>query len=375
MWVKIMFNIAIRADGGPAVGMGHVMRCIAIAQELKNKGCRVYFIGKYVQGIQRAEKSGFSAFYLYSEAKQQNEYSGFDYGNSEELEEDIISTQSITAQQGCDLLLIDKYNLTEDYFYKVKEFINKVAFIDDLNVINSVADIIINGNINASQLGYTKVFPQQKLLLGTEFTPIREEFRQVQNLKKDYNKYSGMSIIGSKSEYQTPQIMITTGGSDPYNCTGMLINLLMTDRRSSILNYNIVATSGFKHLNNLIDMANNYKNMRLYVDLDKVSEIMCDSDIAISSGGSTLYELCCCGTPTLSFIMAENQKEIVDTFQKLNYIQTLGWYNLINGKELIHKIVHLVSDNTLRKQYSLRMQSLIDGKGAVRIAEEIVKSI
>ncbi len=379
-----MYNIAIRADGGPAVGMGHIMRCLAIAEELKILGCRVYFLGRYSQGLDKAKAMGFEAFELLIKAGEAQCDSfktkniakpiGFNYGSIDELEGDIHATGTIIEQQDCDLILIDKYNLSSDYFDKIKALGKKVAFVDDLNLFDCSADIIINGNINAKLLGYKQYFSNQKLLLGTNYTPLRNEFSDVPERK--IRKLSGWQYISQKSSRsEMPEIMITTGGADPYNCTGRFLKLLLLNDKTSGLRYNVIVSSGFVYKDEIEKIANNNSNIVLYIDYKYISEVMLRSDLAISSGGSTLYELCCCGTPTMAFIMADNQQGIVDMLLSEGYIQALGWHGEIEKNNVAQLVYDLITDYKLRKLYSQKMQELIDGRGASRIAGEIVSII
>lgn len=412
-----MYNIAIRADGGSAVGMGHIMRCLAISEQLKNIGCRVYFLGRYSQGLDKVKDKGFDAFeILVSESEfkcntpemknlgtHNATATGFNYGSIEELEEDVFATLTIIRQQGCDLLLVDKYNLTSAYFVRLKEFIGKVAFIDDLNLFKCSADIIINGNINANELGYRESFTKQKLLLGTKYTPLRSEFsdfpkRKIKNLLdwqympqkssrqemsvqadsykgESYGSFDSVQVDNDYDESQLPEIMITTGGADPYNCTGRLLELLLSDDKTACYRYNVIVSSGFVYKDEIIKIANNNSNIVLYKDYKYLSEVMLRSDLAISSGGSTLYELCCCGTPTMAFIMADNQAGIVDKLSRDGYIKALGWYSEIDNPYMIQQVYDLVTDFQLRNRYSEKMQSLVDGRGAFRIAESLIDSL
>lgn len=396
-----MYNVAIRADGGQVVGMGHIMRCLAIAEELKSLGCRVYFIGRYLQGLKKIKDVGYEAFEILlpqseikytQEVKSVNTHNfadtGFSYGSVEELGDDIFETRTIVEQQGCNLLLVDKYNLTSEYFDRLRGFVEKVAFTDDLNLFTCSANIIINGNINANLLRYKECFSNQKLLLGTKFTPLRREFSNIPkretrsfikwNMARNINQKEMKDFDNNKKnkdESRLPEIMITTGGSDPYNCTGKLLEILLEDKETANIRYNVILGSGFVRKDEIQRMADKNSNIVLYIDPKCMTEIICRSDLAISSGGSTLYELCCCGTPTMAFIMADNQKGIVDMLSDDGYIQSLGWYNEIENQDIPQQVYKLIMSFEKRMDYSQKMQSLIDGRGANRIAKEIIDII
>ncbi|MHB8066026.1 MAG: glycosyltransferase, partial [Ruminiclostridium sp.] len=196
--------------------------------------------------------------------------------------------------------------------------------------------------------------------------------REINRLENEYllDKFQRNPKI--ETESRLPEMLITTGGADPYNCTGKLLEILLGDRRTANIKYNVIVGSGFVHKDKIQILADGNSNIVLYINPGCMSEIMCRSDIAISSGGSTLYELCCCGTPTIAFIMADNQKGNVDMLASDEYIQSLGWYNDIENTNLTQMVYDLINDFETRKKYSGRMQSLIDGRGALRIAQEIV---
>lgn len=114
-------------------------------------------------------------------------------------------------------------------------------------------------------------------------------------------------------------------------------------------------------------------NVILHENVSRMSEIMLKSDMAISAGGSTLYELCACGTPTLAIVIADNQREMVDMMSSEGYIISLGWHGELADMELLQKIKLLCADYEKRVSLSKKMQKLVDGEGVRRIVEEIIK--
>lgn len=355
-----MYNIAIRADGGPAVGIGHIMRCLVLAEELKKRGARVYFISRYDHGVIKVIDSGFEAFKL--QINQEPHLVGFDYGNESELETDLNQTKKMIDQQGCDLLVIDKYHLNAGYFDEIRNWGIRTAFVDDLNLFGCPAQVIINGNINAEALGYKKAFHGQKLLLGSKYTLLRNEFKGMG--PREARRFTGNGHV--------PEILITTGGADPYHCTEKIMTALLQDGKTANFRLNVLVGPGFVYTKKIQALASKYSNVNLYINHGHISEIMLRSDVAVSSGGSTQYELCCCGTPTLAFILAENQRGIVDSLDSKACISSLGWYTGLESSKLAEKIYQWINDADTRQRYSHRMQRLVDGNGANRVASELL---
>jgi UDP-2,4-diacetamido-2,4,6-trideoxy-beta-L-altropyranose hydrolase len=352
-----MQTIAFRVDGGLYIGMGHIMRCLSLAKEFKRKNdYKVYFISKYKAGIDKIKEENFEVIQL----KHKNVVNtvGFNYGNPEELDKEAEEIVDIITKYKIDLLFIDSYNVTEEYFLIVKPHVERLAYIDDLNKFVYPVDILINGNIAAECMDYKKYSENQIMLLGAKYNLIRDEFR---NLPK--------REIKEKVE----EIMITTGGSDPYNMSVKLLNIIMGDEELKNLIINVIVGNDFTNKEELIKINQVSKNVILHENIKYISKIMLKSDVAISSGGSTLYELCVCGTPTLAFIYADNQEYIVRKMDELGYLQNLGWYYELKNEQFINSLKNMIYNYYFRIKLSDKQNKLVDVKGVERIVSILSK--
>lgn len=334
-------RVAIRADGGTDIGMGHIMRSLSLAKQFKKAGYKVYFLTKHKNGIEKIKSEGFKFIQLKSDNSLDTE--------TQELI-DILSKGSIN------LLIIDSYNVNRKYFLSLKQNVDRLAYIDDLNKFVYPVDILINGNITAEYMNYTKYADNELMLLGARYNLIREEFKNIheRHINRDVS-----------------EIMVTTGGGDPYNLSCKITEIMLSCRVFDKVRINIVIGNAFTNRHYLRYLKERYKNIFLYENVKHMSSIMLRSDIAISAGGSTLYELCACGTPTLAFIMADNQEFIVNKMDELGYVKSLGWHRKINSSKVINKTIELIYDYNLRKFMSKKGQALVDGNGAKRIVEAI----
>ena len=128
----------------------------------------------------------------------------------------------------------------------------------------------------------------------------------------------------------------------------------------------VILGCGFKK-----DIRKNFmenKNIRLYHDLSakQLKEIMEKVDIAISAGGSTLYELASCGVPTIAIKVAENQVLLVNELEKRGIVIGLDSDNKNFGKELTKDIMFLITDRDRRREMAAKAVNLMDGRGALR---------
>ncbi|MBF8982965.1 hypothetical protein IZY60_05400 [Lutibacter sp. B2] len=167
-------------------------------------------------------------------------------------------------------------------------------------------------------------------------------------------------------------IMITTGGSDSYDISSKIINMILEDEELKKVKLNVIVGKGFTNKESLGEIAKENKNIILYENTKYMSEIMLKADIVIAAGGSTLYELCACGTTTIRFIVADNQSELVEKMNALGYIISLGWYDEFSKEDVMYNLKNLCNDYLIRVKLSEYMQTLLDGKGTIRIVEEIL---
>jgi UDP-2,4-diacetamido-2,4,6-trideoxy-beta-L-altropyranose hydrolase len=362
-----MLNIALRADGGKNVGMGHVMRCLSLAKAFRRNGHNVCFFSKLDEGIEKVGSERFEVVRMPS--VEQRDTEGFFYGDPARLAEEAKVIIALVKRYQIDVLMIDSYNVTEEYFLALKSQVRSLAYIDDVNKFSYPADIVINGNITGKYLGYTKYHENQVLLLGPEYNMIRGEF---------------CNLPARMINENAAEIMITTGGSDPYNTTGKLITILSQQEQCKNLRLNVLVGGGFANIADLIKLKQKYAAVFLYknsalpydspeIRYSEVADIMLRSDVAIAAGGSTLYELAACGTPAMAFILADNQEFIVHKMDELGYVQSIGWHNQWEQQQVVKTLCNLLSNYEQRKAMSRQGQRLVDGQGTERIVHNIIQ--
>lgn len=350
-----MIKIAFRVDGSTNIGMGHIMRCLSLAKGFQEQDSEIHFISKFKNGIEKIQQEGFKVLRI--KTRRDNLINIDSHkDNNLELNEIIEYIREYDIQ----ILFIDSYYVTEEYFLKLKPFVKKIAYIDDINKFTYPVDILINGNITAEYMNYKRYTNEEIMLLGTKYNLIRDEFKNLPT--KAINN-------------EVKEIMITTGGSDPYNMSCKILDILLKDDELSSLIINVIIGSGFVNKQQLYHIYGKHKNVVLYENVKYMSKIMSKSDVVISSGGSTLYELCACGTPTISFIMADNQEELVIKMEQMRYVKSLGWYYEVTEERITNTLKYLIEAYDERVSMSNKGQRLIDARGVNRIVKEIMSRV
>ncbi|MCY6353995.1 UDP-2,4-diacetamido-2,4,6-trideoxy-beta-L-altropyranose hydrolase [Clostridium sp. ZS2-4] len=298
-------KIAIRADGGSKIGMGHIMRTLVLVEELA-KTNEVFYVckvnnsvqDKYKAGIDKVKNAGFNVKLI----------------NENNVIEELKNIKA-------DMLITDSYDVNEVYFNETKKIFEITGYIDDIKCLDYYnVDFIINQNIGAEEW-YYKVNEDTKLFLGSQYTMLREEFRNSPN-----------KII----KEEVSDVMITIGGADPNDITNKVLNYVKDIK----LNFHVVVGPSFdeEQIKELKKMEKS--NVRLYFNVNMV-EIMNKCDIAISACGSTIYELAACGVPTLGIIIADNQEKAACKMEEKGLIYNLGWCTSLTRDSIIYNLTKL----------------------------------
>jgi UDP-2,4-diacetamido-2,4,6-trideoxy-beta-L-altropyranose hydrolase len=331
--------IGIRADGNEKIGTGHVMRCLSIGDAIRKKGGEAVYIT--VDAKEIIEEAGFRCIRIGGV---------FDDLSGEDL-------SPLLADMEIGTLLVDSYFADAAYFERLRGKA-RTAAVYDMGDTRLPVSMLINYNMDYDSHDYPD---HMKLLLGCAYAPLRAEFS---NLRLN------------RSFGEAGHVMLTTGGTDKYNITGQVIEMIREDGffEDSVLHVVVGALNVFA--GEIKKKAEKTPRIQLYENCRDMAALMQKCDVAISAGGSTLYEICACGLPCIPFSMADNQENVVDVMGKKGVMLPAGHYekdpegclDAIRGN-----LKMLVRDAGLRERLSKKETGLVDGKGAGRIADELLK--
>lgn len=328
-------KIYIRADMNEIIATGHIMRCLSIADAAKEHGKETVFITADEKPLEMLQSRGYEPIVLHT-----------DWDN---MEEELGVLLPLIKRMGISKLLVDSYRVTEKYLRTLEEH-TEVFYLDDLDAFEyPVSNVICYANYY-SQLSYGNYKGNTKFYLGTSYMPIRRVF---QNCKP--------KLIKEKIE----NIMILSGGSDNYH---MIENIAELFKESDILQADIICGAFYPDFEGLKEQFAGYGNLHFYQNVSNLEEFMEKADLAISAGGTTLYELSAKGTPTISYSFADNQLKNVRQFDEDGLISYAGDVRVDDVYGNIYRLYRKFEDSKLRKACSKKMQKVMDGQGATRIA-------
>lgn len=335
-----MKKIYIRADMNNVIATGHMVRCMSIAGALAHYGAEAIFIGADSQAADMVSSYGYRHICLNTKW--------------DDMESETDSLIKLIKKEKISTLLIDSYMVTKYYFDVLKDYADLLYIEDTADEVYSVDGIICYAGYYR-KLGLSSKYDKSKLIVGPQYTPLRREFWD--NEKKTVNK-------------NVKNILIMSGGTDPY---GLLLELTKNLDLSKYDCVKVICGRYYKDMQALKSFGAMHDNIIIINHTDQIKKHMTEADVVISAGGTTLYELCACGTPSISYSMADNQLLNVEQFCEDKLIPYAGD---LRQDAVVSNVLALLESQSMqyesRKEVSSKMQELIDGRGAKRIARKII---
>ncbi|MEO5357646.1 MAG: UDP-2,4-diacetamido-2,4,6-trideoxy-beta-L-altropyranose hydrolase [Nitrospirae bacterium YQR-1] len=344
-------TIVFRADSSDESGTGHVMRCFALAQAFKDRGAEVVFI-TYCQSddlTERLEGEGFKVYRL-------KNYYPYADGIVESVE--YLEHYKDCAIV-CDGVLFDL-----KYYERIKSYGYKLIVIDDMAAQPFYnADVVINQNLHGLDLKYN-FGPNTRLLLGNKYVILRREFLKYIGVKKQFNE--GFT-----------RVLITFGGMDTNNYTEKIL-LMIKDMVDSgalkePLELTVITGAANKNAERIRAIELPVRSVFLH-NAGNMPELMLNHDIAITSGGTTVWELAFMGVPSIVGRTAQIEDYLVNGLRKCGLFADAGWYETLKKEDFAGIFLKLTDDKELRKEMSAKAQGFIDGKGAQRVGEAVFEN-
>jgi len=353
-------NITFRADASLDIGTGHIMRCLSLAEGLRNAGSNVEFICRQHEGnlIKHIESNGFRVHKLpLLQVKNTQTDSNTTYtrwlGASQA--EDAYDCINILKARSTKLLIVDHYAIDKDWHYKLVKYCDRIMVIDDLMDRSYQCDIVLNQTFNIDASIYEPLVPKDcQMLLGSEYALLRPEFSK-------WREYS----VKRRSNLDIGQIFINMGGIDINNDTKGILQELMKCKFKNSLKVIVVLGKDSPHIDSVATISKTLPyNVEVKVDVNNMAEIMANSDLAIGASGSTTWERCCLGLPTIQIVVADNQRTIAKLLAEKGVIRFCDSVAQVAG------FVDNFSD--WAPNASLTAQQVVDGLGVERVVNKVM---
>ena len=340
--------VFVRCDGGAEIGFGHVRRCLALAQGLKDTGFTdITFFTRYQDGV--AERiirdGGFNVRTIPSELSMEEEIS--------------LLTEFLQPCLPC-LLITDSYSINSDYLKQMRESSVIILTIDDMgeNFIHS--HFLLNQNIGAENMVH-RTDPETIEMLGTKYVLLNREFIQAMDFHRSTPEVAS-------------RVMVTLGGSDPEDQTAKVVAAL--DMVSFPMEITVIAGGSYRGYPGLLRRSQvATRNIKILSNVSNIAELMQNSDLAITAGGSTCYEAAAMQLPNIILVTEDNQRNIARGMHEYGCSVSLEWYQQVSEDKIASTVEYLAHDSQQRRYMSQRGRELIDGRGCQRVIGIIERNL
>lgn len=314
---RIKEKVFIRADGNSVTGMGHIIRCLALAQMLSDS----YHIT-------------FACFEIPEEIAKSIHDKGFDLIR---IESDTEFMAMLMPEQ---IVILDGYGFTSDYQLKIKQKGCKLIYVDDLYDREYYADLIINHSPGVEQNRYSAQH-YTRFALGPEFSLMRPVFLEEAKKEREHGAID--------------HVFICCGGSDPKNFTEKILRGVL--QFSEFKKITVVTGPGYDHGDIIKIIAGEDNRVKHYKSVDeyKMRDLMLEAGLAIVPTSGMVLEAICCSCNILCFWYEKNQAKPHNYLTSMDYVKSFGDNSVsFRGNSMREKIREILNDGNAGDYRGLR---------------------
>jgi len=332
-------RLLIRADASQSLGSGHVMRCLTLASEVRDRGGDAAFVSAPLTGHMKdaIEARGFQCRLLAKDLDPKH---------------DAAETAAEARRFGATQVVVDHYGLAAPWEQAQP---CPVLAIDDLTDRSHACNILLNQNLGARATDYADLVPPgTTCLMGPEYALLRPEFAAAR-----------AAALTARQGNRLARLLISLGGTDPANGTGWALEVL-AGLGLPDLDITVVMGSRAPFLTEVQDRAAELPRTEVVVDTAEMGQLMVAADLAIGAAGATSWERCCLGLPTLMVVLADNQAGIARALDAAGAAQEIA---LGDGDALAAALRALAADPAQLADMQKAAAAICDGQGVGRVTD------
>ncbi|SFC17018.1 UDP-2,4-diacetamido-2,4,6-trideoxy-beta-L-altropyranose hydrolase [Butyrivibrio sp. YAB3001] len=373
--------IGIRTDANSVIATGHMMRCITIAKALVKLGQEVTFFiaDKESETLLKSGISDWNEDKLESSNKLNAENGSVKIvvleSNWQDMDGELDTLITKLQLFNVATLLVDSYMVTENYFDRLKD-ICRIAYLDDLCERAYSIDLLINYSGYSGEMGYEAKYAGRegfcktptKFLLGLKFAPLREQF---------YTDIEDKEFA-EEDFVNDPNILLSTGGADTCEMIVPFLREVTSRGLNEKASWHVVVGDYVKEPDKIKAFIDSTEGIFMHRSVRNMAELMKKCDVAVMAAGTMLTECAATHLPTVFYQVADNQKYNVKFWKEVNGMAFAGDVSTSeDAKEIAinsicNEINDIISDAARLNAMTEGIGSITDGRGAIRIAEELI---
>ncbi len=336
-----MLSIAFLCGASSRIGGGHVMRCLALAEELAVGGATVRFAVNQdaPHVVPSFARAGFS----------------FTTGRT------LMEAARIAGRRGSvNAVICDSYEIDAKIERALRKMAAKVVAIDDLADRPHACDLLIDAAYGRSAEDYRGLVPSGAVILaGARHALLRPEFAALRD----------ESLARRAAGGAVDRILVSLGLTDIGKITARVVTALVeTELKAQI---DVVIGAAAQSRTAVAALAARDSRVELHIDPPNMARLMANADVAIGAGGTSSWERCCLGLPTVLVALADNQRVIAEKLGEAGAV----WLALGTREDLVaeitRKVMELSNNASARRRMPAAAAMIVDGRGVTRVAEAI----
>lgn len=374
-------NVVFRVDSSLQIGSGHLMRCLTLAEALRERGAAARFICRDLPGnfCGLVEDRGFRAHRLpfpgsCHDCQDRIKDSGGartvgvdarldactdarvdTQADAEETAAVLAAERERGAGRGADspivdLLIVDHYGLDDGWESRMRPWAARIMVIDDLADRRHDCDVLLDQNYHDyMDERYEGLVPERCLrLLGPKYLLLRPEFYRARRQLK-------------QREGTVRRLLIFFGGSDPSDETGKALQAVRLLNRADIAT-DVVVGAGNPRREAVRRLCSSLPGARFHCQVDNMAELVAGADLAIGAGGTAMWERCYLGLPSLAVIVADNQAGPVQVAAASGAVLNVGRKEGLSPKDMANFLNGLIARPDFLRKISLNALRLTDSR-------------
>lgn len=336
-------RVVIRADGDRDIGSGHVMRMLALADEVCARGGEARMCATRLDAALAARIRARGL--LLAQA-----------AHAPGSDADIEWTATCARAASADWLVIDNYAFDAAAVVGLRRAGARMLWVDDRgDAAQSGADLVLDQNFSARASLYpARAQGGLRPLIGPRFALVRDEFLAA---------VPPPAVVAGRAR----RILVTMGGSDPVDATALVVDALTRTPDPALEARVLVGPLNPRGAE--LAAACRDSRVSFVTATDDVPALLSWAELCVAAAGTTLYELCLFGVPSLLIILADNQVPVATAAHDAGVARNLGWHHALRAEPLARAIEACTIDRGWREETSRRARATVDGRGRARVVD------
>jgi UDP-2,4-diacetamido-2,4,6-trideoxy-beta-L-altropyranose hydrolase len=361
--------IYFRVDASLLIGTDHVMRCLSLAEQLHDEGNDIGFLCREQPGdlIDYIKSKGYTVHTLLnpvdkaSDPNSDNPRYGEWLGVPWQVDAEQTLDQLQILAKPVDWLILDHYALDAQYEKTLRPHVRKILVIDDLANRKHDCDVLLDHNYfdNMTSRYEGLVNKQCQLVVGPTYALLRKEFQTALSTNRIRDGRIRNVLVSFGSVDITGETMKTLQALWPFAQQGLTVNVLLGKMNP--------------HNAAIMEFCSEMPHCTAYEHLEKTRELMERADLAIGAGGTTTWERCCLGLPSLVISTSQNHEDLSEHITRTGTIGFLGKSNKVTSWIIHERVKQMMTHPEQCREMSARASQLVDGLGIQRISKELSK--